>query len=72
MEEVGITTDTIKLDQFLKWANITDTGGEAKLLIQGGNIRVNGEVEYRRGCKLVPGDRIEIKNKDEVYRVTEV
>lgn len=71
MKEIAITTDSIKLDQFLKWAGITDTGGEAKLMIQGGNILVNGEVEYRRGYKLLPGDRVEILENDKVYRVTE-
>lgn len=48
----------IKLDQFLKWINAVQTGGEAKMLIQAGEVRVNGVVETRRGRKLVEGDRV--------------
>lgn len=48
----------IKLDQFLKLANIVQTGGQAKNLIQSGEVTVNGEVETRRGRKLIPGDRV--------------
>ena len=51
---------TIKLDQFLKLSGAVDTGGQAKLLIQGGEVRVNGEVETRRGRKLKPGDVVEL------------
>ncbi|MDC0833501.1 RNA-binding protein [Leptolyngbya valderiana BDU 20041] len=47
---------TIKLDQFLKWMGAVSTGGEAKILIQYGEVAVNGEVETRRGRKLVDGD----------------
>lgn len=46
----------IKLDQFLKWQQVAQTGGEAKMLIQLGQVQVNGEVETRRGRKLVTGD----------------
>lgn len=48
----------IKLDQFLKWAGAAQTGGEAKLLIQSGEVTVNGAIETRRGRKLVAGDRV--------------
>lgn len=51
-------TDTIKLDQFLKMMGVVSTGGQAKLLIQAGEVLVNGAVETRRGRKLVPGDRV--------------
>ncbi|MCL6435247.1 MAG: RNA-binding S4 domain-containing protein [Leptolyngbyaceae cyanobacterium HOT.MB2.61] len=51
-------TNTIKLDQFLKLVGVVQTGGEAKLLIQAGEVKVNGAVETRRGRKLVPGDRV--------------
>ena len=54
----------MKLDQFLKWSGVTDTGGQAKVLIQDGRVRVNGEVETRRGRKLVPGDRVEVSGKE--------
>jgi ribosome-associated protein len=48
----------ITLSQFLKRANIVQTGGEGKLLIQSGEVLVNGEVETRRKRKLVQGDRV--------------
>lgn len=51
-------TQTIKLDQFLKLMGIAQTGGQAKLLIQAGEVKVNGAVELRRGRQLVEGDRI--------------
>ncbi len=50
----------IKLDQFLKWVGVVQTGGEAKLLIQDGRVRVNGTIETRRGRKLVEGDRVSV------------
>ncbi|WP_421654813.1 RNA-binding S4 domain-containing protein [Leptothermofonsia sp. ETS-13] len=53
-----IDTNTIKLDQFLKLVGVVQTGGEAKLLIQAGEVKVNGTVETRRGRKLVAGDRV--------------
>jgi ribosome-associated protein len=53
-------TFSIKLDQFLKQMQVVTTGGQAKLLIQGGEVNVNGEVETRRGRKLVAGDQVEV------------
>ena len=50
----------MKLDQFLKFMGVTSTGGQAKILIQGGQVQVNGLVEYRRGRKLSPGDEITV------------
>jgi len=55
---VSITTDYITLDAFLKWVGVAQTGGQAKALIMSGTVQVNGEVEYRRGRKLRPGDRV--------------
>jgi ribosome-associated protein len=52
--------NSIKLDQFLKWVGVVQTGGEAKLLIQDGRVKVNGAVETRRGRKLVEGDRVTV------------
>lgn len=54
------STETIKLDQFLKLAQVAYTGGQAKVLIQGGHVTVNGVVETRRGRKLHPGDEVEV------------
>jgi ribosome-associated protein len=48
----------MKLDQFLKFMGATSTGGQAKMVIQAGEVQVNGVVETRRGRKLVPGDEI--------------
>lgn len=48
----------VKLDSFLKWQNLVETGGQAKLVIQDGLVRVNGKVETRRGRKLVNGDKV--------------
>ncbi len=53
----------IKLDQFLKIVGIVQTGGQAKLIIQAGNVRVNGRVETRRGRKLLAGDRVTVEAK---------
>lgn len=54
------TSDTIKLDQFLKLMGIAGTGGQAKLMIQDEMVSVNGVLETRRGRKLVSGDRVTI------------
>ena len=50
----------IKLDQFLKFAGITSTGGQAKLMIINGEVKVNGIVETRRGRKLVDDDEVTV------------
>ena len=50
--------NTIRLDQFLKLSGAAGTGGQAKVLIQAGQVTVNGEVETRRRRKLRPGDRV--------------
>jgi ribosome-associated protein len=52
------TERTIQLDQFLKWQGLVSTGGQAKLIIQGGEVRLNGVVETRRKKKLVAGDKV--------------
>jgi ribosome-associated protein len=48
----------MKLDQYLKFKGVVSTGGQAKLLIQDGQVKVNGQTETRRGRKLVVGDRV--------------
>ena len=48
----------MKLDQFLKWKGIADTGGQAKNLICSGLVTVNSLVETRRGRKLIHGDLV--------------
>lgn len=56
-------SETIKLDQFLKFCGEVSTGGQAKVMIQSGQVQVNGEIETRRGRKLVTGDRVWIAGK---------
>lgn len=63
IEKIKISTDFIKLDQFLKWVGICDRGSEAKELIIDGKVKVNDEVETRRGRKLYPEYKIEIFDK---------
>lgn len=58
----------IRLDHFLKRVGVAQTGGHAKLLIQDGEVRVNGEVETRRRRMLKGGEQIEIEG--EVWTVT--
>lgn len=50
--------EPIKLDQFLKMRGIVESGGQAKMLIQAGEVKVNGQIETRRGRKLIKGDRV--------------
>ena len=54
MNKVKISTEFIKLDQFLKWIAVAENGVQAKYMILDGEIKVNGEVELRRGKKLHP------------------
>ena len=58
-EKVLITTEFIKLDSFLKYAGLTDTGGQAKEMVLEGMVQVNGEVCTLRGKKIRPGDVVE-------------
>ncbi len=57
--DVEIREETIRLGQLLKLAGIAGTGGEARELVQEGAVRVNGEVETRRGRQLRRGDLVE-------------
>ncbi len=58
METITITTEFIRLQDLMKLASLTASGGEAKMLIQDGQVLVNGEVCLQRGRKLRPGDTI--------------
>ncbi|AJQ25360.1 RNA-binding S4 domain-containing protein [Pelosinus fermentans] len=60
MEEIGISTTTIQLDQFLKWAGIIESGGQVKLLIEDGLVFINGTQIHERRKKIQPGDIVEI------------
>ncbi|MDL9947435.1 RNA-binding S4 domain-containing protein [Gordonia sp. ABSL11-1] len=60
MDDVPIRDDSIRLGQFLKLANLIESGAEAKGIIADGMVSVNGEVDTRRGRQLSPGDVVEI------------
>lgn len=62
-QPLPITTPFIKLDAALKFSGIAETGGHAKILVEEGRIRVNGEPCGARGKKLYPGDSFEYKNR---------
>lgn len=58
METITITTEYIRLQDLMKLANMVSSGGEAKQLIQDGQVSVNGEICLQRGRKLRPGDAV--------------
>lgn len=60
MTNIEISTDTIRLGQLLKLANLVDSGSDAKMLLAGGEVLVNGEVELRRGRQLRDGDQVSL------------
>lgn len=62
-EKMKIDGEFIKLDSFLKAVDAVCSGGEAKIIITEGQVRVNGETELRRGKKLRPGDQVELGGK---------
>jgi ribosome-associated protein len=65
--DVAIREESIRLGQFLKLADLVDTGADAKPLLAGGEVAVNGETETRRGRQLLRGDVVTVG--DQVVRV---
>ena len=63
IEGIEIKTEFIKIDQLLKWANFVAVGTEAKMFIINGEVKVNGEVEVRRGKKIYSGDIVEFNGE---------
>ena len=61
-KEIQIKEDFIRLDSAMKLANMVVTGGHAKIVIQDGEVLVNGEVCTMRGKKLRQGDKVEFEN----------
>lgn len=57
-EKISIREDFIRLDSAMKLANLVVTGGHAKIVIQDGEVKVNGEVCTMRGKKLYKGDKV--------------
>ena len=70
MQELKLRSadEYIKLGQALKLVNMVSSGVEAKIVIQEGQVLVNGEVDTRRGKKLVPGDTFEFQGQ--IVKVT--
>ncbi len=64
MKTIKIETEFIRLDSLLKLTGMVDTGGQAKILIQNGEVAVNGEICTMRGKKLRPGDRVAYGGKE--------
>ena len=62
-EVIFIETEFIRLQDLLKFSGMTDTGGQAKFLIQEGYVLVNGEICTVRGKKLVGGDKVTVDDK---------
>ena len=60
-EKISIKEDYIRLDSAMKLANLVVTGGHAKIVIQNGEVKVNGEVCKMRGKKLSIGDKVEFE-----------
>ena len=65
MKEVKIKTEFIKLDQLLKYADISQSGGESKVYIKNEEVRLNGKIETQRGKKIRPGDVIAVEGFEE-------
>lgn len=65
-EIVSITTEFIKLDALLKFAGVCGTGGEAKSVVVGGDVTVNGAVCTMRGKKIRPGDIVVVGGQIEL------
>jgi ribosome-associated protein len=70
MKEIKISGEYIKLDSFLKYAEVASTGGHAKYLISEGMISVNGNIAHERGKKIRVGDRVKVVNEDENFDET--
>ncbi len=63
IKEIKIREEFIKLDSLLKLAGMVSTGGIAKMVIQNGEVKLNGEVCLQRGKKIRPGDKVEYMEK---------
>ena len=68
MEEIKIRDDFIKLGQALKLAGLVESGVDAKMIIQGGHVKVNGRVETQRGKKLDDNDEVSYEDSTFVIR----
>lgn len=71
-KDVVIHGPSIRLDQFLKWAALAATGGQAKEMIQSGLVKVNGTIEQRRSHILKPGDEVEVRGDSYQIKAADV
>lgn len=62
VETVQIKGEYIKLDSLLKYAGVTGSGGDSRILISQGMVTVNGQVETKRGKKVFPGDVVKVED----------
>jgi ribosome-associated protein len=67
MREISIRGDHITLGQLLKLAGLVSTGGEVKYLLKEATIRVNGDIDNRRGRKLFPGDIVVVEQNEPIH-----
>jgi ribosome-associated protein len=63
MKIIEINTDTIQLDQLLKWGGIINSGGQMKFLIEEEKVKLNGEIVTAKRKKIVPGDIVEVTDQ---------
>ena len=64
IRQINIKSEYIKLDALLKYASVASTGGEAKIMIQNGDVYVGGEQCFMRGKKIRPEDIVRINNNE--------
>ncbi len=69
MEKIKVAPPFIKLEQFLKFANVAETGGMAKMMISDGIVTVNGEVCTMRGKKLYNNDVVVVHFEEETQEL---
>ena len=67
-EIIEITTEFIRLDALLKFAAAVESGGEAKLLIQDAQVKVNGDICTQRGRKIREGDSVDVNGESYIVR----
>jgi len=71
MKEVEISKQPVELFKILKYEGLVSSGGEAKAVIDDGQVTVNGETETRKRKKIVAGDTIEFMNESFVIKLAE-
>ncbi|MFK5913148.1 MAG: RNA-binding S4 domain-containing protein [Woeseiaceae bacterium] len=70
MREIEITTEPVELYKILKFEGLASSGGEAKLVIEQGLVRVNGKIETRKRKKILSGDVIEFSSEKLIMKLT--